>query len=45
MADRILVFRNGRIAAEFARAGFDREAILLAAAHVARNAAGPIRAA
>jgi rhamnose transport system ATP-binding protein len=45
MADRILVFRNGRIAAEFARASFDREAILLAAAHVARNAAGPIRAA
>jgi rhamnose transport system ATP-binding protein len=45
MADRILVFRNGRIAAEFARASFDREAILLAAAHVARNAPGPVRAA
>jgi rhamnose transport system ATP-binding protein len=41
MADRILVFRNGRIAAEFARESFDREAILLAAAHVARNAQGP----
>jgi rhamnose transport system ATP-binding protein len=41
MADRIFVFRNGRIAAEFAREGFDREAILLAAAHVARNAQGP----
>ena len=41
MADRILVFRNGRIAAEFARESFDREVILLAAAHVARNAQGP----
>jgi rhamnose transport system ATP-binding protein len=45
MADRILVFRNGRVAAELARDGFDREAILLAAAHVARNAQGPMRAA
>jgi ABC-type sugar transport system ATPase subunit len=40
MADRIFVFRNGRIAAEFARESFNREAILLAAAHVARNAPG-----
>ena len=39
MADRILVFRSGRIAAEFARASFDRAAILLAAAHVARDKA------
>ncbi len=37
MADRILVFRSGRIAAEFARDAFDRAAILLAAAHVARS--------
>jgi rhamnose transport system ATP-binding protein len=40
MADRILVFRDGRVVAEFARERFDREAILLAAAHVARNAQG-----
>ena len=33
MADRILVFRSGRIAAEMPRGSFDREAILLAAAH------------
>jgi rhamnose transport system ATP-binding protein len=45
MSDRVLVFRNGRIAAEFARESFDREAILLAAAHVARDAAGSMRAA
>ena len=37
MADRILVFRGGRIAAEFARGAFDREAMLLAAAHTARG--------
>ena len=37
MADRILVFRNGRIAAEVERSAFDREAILLAAAHTARD--------
>src|SRR6185312_16964196 len=37
MADRILVFRGGRIAAAFDRDAFDREAILLAAAHVARS--------
>jgi rhamnose transport system ATP-binding protein len=37
MADRIIVFRGGRIAAESARVSFDREAILLAAAHTARG--------
>jgi len=37
MADRIIVFRGGRIAAESVRALFDREAILLAAAHAARD--------
>jgi rhamnose transport system ATP-binding protein len=36
MADRILVFRGGRIVAEFARGAFDQEAMLLAAAHVVR---------
>jgi rhamnose transport system ATP-binding protein len=41
MADRILVFRNGRIAAETERSAFDREAMLLAAAHSARDPAGP----
>jgi ribose/xylose/arabinose/galactoside ABC-type transport system permease subunit/ABC-type multidrug transport system ATPase subunit len=39
MADRIIVFRGGRIAAEANRASFDREAILLAAAHAARDEA------
>ncbi|WP_413992511.1 sugar ABC transporter ATP-binding protein [Labrys okinawensis] len=33
MADRILVFRGGRITASFDRGTFDREKILLAAAH------------
>ena len=37
MSDRILVFRGGRIASEMARASFDREAMLLAAAHTARD--------
>ena len=37
MADRIIVFRGGRIAAESHRASFDREVILLAAAHAARD--------
>ena len=37
MADRIIVFRGGRVAAEAVRASFDREAILLAAAHAARD--------
>src|SRR5262249_29454306 len=37
MADRIIVFRGGRIAAESVRASFDREALLLAAAHTTRD--------
>jgi rhamnose transport system ATP-binding protein len=37
MADRIIVFRGGRIVAEFARPPFDQEAMLLAAAHVVRD--------
>ncbi len=37
MADRILVFRGGRIVREFARAAFDQEAMLLAAAHAVRE--------
>jgi ribose/xylose/arabinose/galactoside ABC-type transport system permease subunit len=37
MADRILVFRGGRIVAESGRAAFDREAMLLAAAQAARE--------
>ena len=37
MADRIIVFRGGRIAAESVRSSFDREVILLAAAHAART--------
>ncbi len=37
MADRILVFRGGRVVAEFAREAFDQEAMLLAAAHVVRD--------
>ena len=41
MADRIIVFRSGRIAAEMPRDAFDREAILLAAAHA--RAGLPIR--
>jgi rhamnose transport system ATP-binding protein len=36
MADRILVMRGGRIATEAARGSFDREALLLAAAHAPR---------
>ena len=39
MADRILVFRGGRIAADVARADFDRESLLLAAAHAPQLAA------
>jgi rhamnose transport system ATP-binding protein len=38
MADRIIVFRGGRIAAEFTRDSVDREAMMLAAAHTARDA-------
>jgi rhamnose transport system ATP-binding protein len=37
MADRILVFRGGRIVAESGRASFDREAMLLAAAQASRE--------
>ena len=37
MADRILVFRGGRIVAESGRASFDREAMLLAAAQAAKE--------
>jgi rhamnose transport system ATP-binding protein len=37
MADRIIVFRGGRIAGESIRGSFDREAILLAAAHADRD--------
>ncbi len=44
MADRILVFRGGRIAAEFTRESADREAMMLAAAHTAAQAqAGPLQ--
>ena len=37
MADRILVFRGGRIVAESGRASFDREEMLLEAAQAARE--------
>ena len=37
MADRIIVFRDGKIAGESTRGSFDREAILLAAAHTDRD--------
>ena len=37
MADRIIVFRGGRIAGESIRGSFDREAMLLAAAHAERE--------
>ena len=37
MADRIIVFRGGRIVDESVRTSFDREAMLLAAAHTARE--------
>jgi rhamnose transport system ATP-binding protein len=40
MADRILVFRGGRVVAEFARGALDQEAMLLAAAHVVRDHGG-----
>ena len=33
MADRIVVFRDGKVAARATRGGFDRAALLLAAAH------------
>ena len=41
MADRILVFRNGRIAREVDRENFDREAILMAAAHAPTESGVP----
>jgi rhamnose transport system ATP-binding protein len=41
MADRILVFRAGRIAGQFQRASFDRESMLLAAAHATRDSGSP----
>jgi ABC-type sugar transport system ATPase subunit len=41
MADRILVFRGGRVVAEFTRGSFDQEAMLLAAAHVVRDGEAP----
>lgn len=41
MADRILVFRAGRIVAETGRASFDREAMLLSAAQATRNDENP----
>jgi rhamnose transport system ATP-binding protein len=37
MADRIIVFRAGRMVAAFPRDGVDREEMMLAAAHTARN--------
>lgn len=37
MSDRIAVFQNGRITARFDRDAFDREAILMAAAHMNRD--------
>ena len=37
MADRILVFRGGRVVAELARGAFDQESMLLAAAHTVRD--------
>jgi rhamnose transport system ATP-binding protein len=37
MSDRVLVFREGRMVAEFADANLDREKILLAATHVDRS--------
>jgi len=40
MADRILVFRGGRISAQSERSAFSREALLLAAAHATQAMAG-----
>jgi rhamnose transport system ATP-binding protein len=37
MADRIIVFRGGRVVAEFSRGAVDREAMILAAAHTVRD--------
>jgi rhamnose transport system ATP-binding protein len=41
MADRIIVFRDGGVAGESTRGSFDREAILLAAAHTDRDQIAP----
>jgi rhamnose transport system ATP-binding protein len=43
MADRILVFRNGRIGAEVSRPNFDRAALLLAAVQEAEPKEGSVR--
>ena len=40
MADRILVFRSGRVVAEFARDSVDQEAMMLAAAHTSHEPRG-----
>jgi rhamnose transport system ATP-binding protein len=45
MADRILVFRAGRIAAEFGRDSVDRAAMMLAAAHTAGSPSRPAESA
>ena len=34
MADRIVVFRSGKVVARETRGGFDRAKLLLAAAHI-----------
>ena len=41
MADRIVVFRAGRVSAAFSRAEVDREAMMLAAAHTAQDREAP----
>jgi rhamnose transport system ATP-binding protein len=43
MADRIVVFRGGRVAARASRAdGYDREKLLLAAAHAPQSSPEPV---
>jgi rhamnose transport system ATP-binding protein len=39
MADRIVVFRSGKVVARETRGGFDRAQLLLAAAHVSASVA------
>jgi rhamnose transport system ATP-binding protein len=41
MADRIIVFRSGRVVAEFARDSVDQEAMMLAAAHTSHELVAP----
>jgi rhamnose transport system ATP-binding protein len=41
MADRIIVFRSGRVVAEFARDAVDQEAMMLAAAHTTHEQVAP----